>query len=57
MLAAGRRHAVQPAVALAGGRQTSSGRKDLMDLNKLTTGDKVIAGSGIVFLIAMFLPW
>lgn len=28
-----------------------------MDLNKLTTGDKVIAGSGIVFLIAMFLPW
>lgn len=28
-----------------------------MDLNKLTTGEKVIAGSGIVFLIAMFLPW
>ena len=28
-----------------------------MDLNKLSTGDKVIAGSGIVFLISMFLPW
>jgi len=28
-----------------------------MDLNKLSTGDKVIAGSGILFLISMFLPW
>ena len=28
-----------------------------MDLNKLTTGEKVIAASGILFLIAMFLPW
>jgi hypothetical protein len=28
-----------------------------MDLNKLTTGEKVIAGSGILYLIAMFLPW
>ena len=28
-----------------------------MDLNKLTTSDKVIAGAAIVFLIAMFLPW
>jgi hypothetical protein len=28
-----------------------------MDLNKLTTGEKVIVASGIVFLIAMFLPW
>ena len=28
-----------------------------MDLNKLTTGEKVIAGAGILFLISMFLPW
>jgi len=28
-----------------------------VDLNKLTTGDKVIGGSAIVFLISMFLPW
>ena len=28
-----------------------------MDLNKLTTGEKVIAAAGIVFLISMFLPW
>lgn len=28
-----------------------------MDLNKLTTGDKVIAASGIVLFIAYFLPW
>lgn len=28
-----------------------------MDLNKLTTGEKVICASGILFLIAMFLPW
>ena len=28
-----------------------------MDLNKLSTGDKVIVGSGILFLISMFLPW
>lgn len=28
-----------------------------MDLNKLSTGDKVIAGSGIVLLIAYFMPW
>lgn len=28
-----------------------------MDLNKLSTGDKVIAGSGLLFLISMFLPW
>lgn len=28
-----------------------------MDLNKLTTSDKVIAGSGIVLFIAYFLPW
>jgi hypothetical protein len=28
-----------------------------MDLSKLTLGEKVIAASGIVFLIAMFLPW
>jgi hypothetical protein len=28
-----------------------------MDLNKLTTADKVIGASAIVFLIAMFLPW
>jgi hypothetical protein len=28
-----------------------------MDLNKLSTADKVIGGSAIVFLISMFLPW
>ena len=28
-----------------------------MDINKLTTGDKVLVGSGIVFLLSMFLPW
>lgn len=28
-----------------------------MDLSKLTTGEKVIAGAGILFLISMFLPW
>jgi len=28
-----------------------------VDLNKLSNGDKVIMGAGIVFLIAMFLPW
>lgn len=28
-----------------------------MDLNKLTTADKVIAGSGIILLISYFLPW
>ena len=28
-----------------------------MDLSKLTTSDKVIAGSGIVLFIASFLPW
>jgi hypothetical protein len=28
-----------------------------MDLNKLTTAEKVIIASGILFLISMFLPW
>ncbi|HET6834482.1 MAG TPA: hypothetical protein VFH30_11485 [Acidimicrobiales bacterium] len=28
-----------------------------MDLNKLSTADKVIGASAIVFLIALFLPW
>jgi hypothetical protein len=28
-----------------------------MDLNKLSLGDKVIAGSGIALLIFSFLPW
>lgn len=28
-----------------------------MDLSKLTTSDKVIAGSGILLFIAYFLPW
>jgi peptidoglycan/LPS O-acetylase OafA/YrhL len=28
-----------------------------MDLSKLTTGEKVIAGAGILFVISMFLPW
>ena len=28
-----------------------------MDLSKLTTSDKLIAGGGIVYLISMFLDW
>jgi peptidoglycan biosynthesis protein MviN/MurJ (putative lipid II flippase) len=28
-----------------------------MDLNKLTTADRVVAASAIVFLVAFFLPW
>jgi hypothetical protein len=28
-----------------------------MDISKLTTGERVIAASGLLFLIAMFLPW
>lgn len=28
-----------------------------MDLNKLSTGDKVLAGSGIALFIFSFLPW
>lgn len=28
-----------------------------MDLNKLSTGDKVVAGSGIALFIFSFLPW
>ncbi|MET0729007.1 MAG: hypothetical protein ABWZ76_11990 [Acidimicrobiales bacterium] len=28
-----------------------------MDLSKLTTADKLIAGGGIAYLIFMFLPW
>lgn len=28
-----------------------------MDLSKLTTSDKIIAGSGILLFIAYFLPW
>lgn len=28
-----------------------------MDLNKLTTADRLIAGGGIAYLIFMFLPW
>jgi hypothetical protein len=28
-----------------------------VDLNKLTTADKIIAASGIVLFIAYFLPW
>ena len=28
-----------------------------MDLNKLSTSDKLIAGGGIAYLIFMFLPW
>ncbi len=28
-----------------------------MDLNKLTTSDKVVAGSGLLLFIASFLPW
>jgi hypothetical protein len=28
-----------------------------MDISKLTTGERIIAGSGLLFLIAMFLPW
>jgi hypothetical protein len=30
---------------------------DGVDINKLTTGDRVIGISAIVFLISMFLPW
>jgi hypothetical protein len=30
---------------------------DTVDLSKLTTSDKVVAGSGIVLFIASFLPW
>jgi peptidoglycan biosynthesis protein MviN/MurJ (putative lipid II flippase) len=29
----------------------------LMDFNKLTTADRVVGASAIVFLIAFFLPW
>ncbi len=28
-----------------------------MDLDKLSLGDKVLAASGVVFLISLFLPW
>ena len=28
-----------------------------MDLNKLTTGDKVVGASGILLFIFSFLPW
>jgi hypothetical protein len=28
-----------------------------VDLSKLTTSDRLIVGGGIVYLIAMFLPW
>lgn len=28
-----------------------------MDLSKLTTGDKLVLGGGIAYLIFMFLPW
>lgn len=28
-----------------------------MDLNKLTTADKLIVGGGLAYLIFMFLPW
>jgi len=28
-----------------------------MDLNKLSTADKVIGASALLFLIAMFMPW
>ena len=28
-----------------------------MDLNKLPLGAKLVAGSGLVFLISMFVPW
>lgn len=28
-----------------------------MDLSKLTTSDKIVAGSGILLFIASFLPW
>jgi hypothetical protein len=28
-----------------------------MDFNKLSTADKVIGGSALLFLISMFLPW
>lgn len=28
-----------------------------MDLNKLSTSDKIVAGSGLLLFIASFLPW
>jgi hypothetical protein len=28
-----------------------------VDLSKLSTSDRLIAGGGVVYLIAMFLPW
>jgi hypothetical protein len=28
-----------------------------VDLNKLSTGDKVIGASAILFLVALFMPW
>lgn len=28
-----------------------------MDLSKLSTGDKIVAGGALAFLVAMFLPW
>jgi hypothetical protein len=28
-----------------------------VDLNKLSNGDRVVAGAGILFLISMFFPW
>jgi hypothetical protein len=28
-----------------------------MDLEKLTNGDKVVLGAGLLFLISVFLPW
>lgn len=28
-----------------------------MDLNKLSNGEKVIAGAGLLFLLSMFFPW
>lgn len=30
---------------------------DLVDLNKLTTSDKMIAGGAIVYFVSMFLDW
>src|SRR4029450_8067248 len=32
-------------------------RRTRMDLNKLSTADRVIGASAIVFLISTFLPW
>jgi hypothetical protein len=34
-----------------------SPREARMDLSKLTTGDKVVAGSGIALFIISFFPW